>query len=89
MADDWFRKTSWTREDREDFFERLSRSRKYNRAQYLRIQASYLAENGNIELLNAALELLEMLFTQYPDRTEMALAYASKGRVFASPWKSV
>lgn len=40
--DDWFRRRTWTREDREDFRKRLSRARPHNRAQYARIQAGYL-----------------------------------------------
>ncbi|MBK9529265.1 MAG: hypothetical protein IPO41_13355 [Acidobacteria bacterium] len=78
MADDWFRKVSWTDGERNDFFERLNRSRKYNRAQYLRIQASHLAGNKDLASLSAALDLLEILFTDYPERTEMASAYLQK-----------
>ncbi len=82
MADDWFRKTSWSDEERLDFFERLNRSRKHNRAQYLRIQASSLAAGNNTESLTAALELLEILFTEYPERTELASAYLQKADCF-------
>jgi tetratricopeptide (TPR) repeat protein len=55
----WFRRTTWTDEDRIDFNARLSRARKYNRPQYLRIQACHLADAGNHV---AALELLEQFF---------------------------
>ena len=55
-SDDWFRRTTWTDEDRVDFHARLKRSRKCNRPQYLRIQAVHLADVGNHA---AALEVLD------------------------------
>lgn len=55
-SDDWFRRTTWTDDDRTDFSDRLKRARKYNRPQYLRIQAVHLADAGNDV---AALELLD------------------------------
>jgi len=79
MPEDWFRKTSWTKEDSDDFFAHLKRARPYNRSQYLRIQASYLAGVGTNELTQRALALLEILFVDYPDRLEMACAYLQKG----------
>jgi hypothetical protein len=40
MADDWYRRKTWTAEDREEFFTRLRRSRgAFHKAQYARIQA--------------------------------------------------
>ena len=50
------RRTNWTAADRGDFIRRLKRERKYNRYQYLRIQAIHLVDAGNHV---AALELLE------------------------------
>jgi tetratricopeptide (TPR) repeat protein len=58
-SDDWFRRTTWTDDDRIDFSDRLQRARKFNRPQYLRIQASHLAGAGNHV---AALELLDQFF---------------------------
>ncbi len=55
-SDELFRRTTWTDEDRVDFNARLRRARKYNRPQYLRIQALHLAEVGNHD---AAIELLD------------------------------
>lgn len=78
MSEDWFRKTTWTGSDEEDFFSRLNRSRKHNRSQYLRIQASHLAGVGVPSTTEAALQLLEILFAQYPDGMEMASAYLQK-----------
>lgn len=55
-SDDWYRRTTWTDDDRADFNARLRRARKHNRPQYLRIQAVHLADAGNH---TAALELLD------------------------------
>jgi len=84
MSQDWFRKTSWTSSDSEDFFARLKRSREYNRSQYLRIQASHLADVGTHELTLSALSLLEILLENYPDRFQMACAYLQKAECLSS-----
>ena len=55
-SDDWFRRTTWTDDDRTDFNVRLKRARRHNRPQYLRIQAVHLSGAGNHA---AALELLD------------------------------
>ncbi|WP_152351898.1 hypothetical protein [Brachybacterium subflavum] len=43
---DWFRSTTWTTEDAEQFELRLGRARPHNRAQYLRIQGVHLEREG-------------------------------------------
>jgi hypothetical protein len=74
--DDWFRRTTWSAADQEDFFARLKRSKtSTNKAQYLRIQAVHLAEAG---LHAAALGLLDILFRDFPDRLELASAHLQK-----------
>lgn len=83
MSQDWFRKTTWTKSDEEDFLIRLKRTRSYNRSQYLRIQAFHLAESENPDLCKHALVLLDALFTEYPDRTELAMAYLQKAECLA------
>jgi tetratricopeptide (TPR) repeat protein len=75
MGEEWFRKTSWTSEESEDFFTRLKRSRQFSRSQYLRIQASHLAHAGTRHLTLEAMTLLDLLFEEYPDQLEMASAY--------------
>lgn len=75
---DWFRKTSWTLEDRQDFFAHLNRSRRRNRGQYLRIQAVHLQKVGTPEALEAALELLALMLSEYPDPSQLAPAYQQK-----------
>lgn len=51
MEDEWFRSPGWSEADRADFEARLARSRKYNRAQYLRIKG--LALSGAVEVAGA------------------------------------
>jgi tetratricopeptide (TPR) repeat protein len=73
---EWFRRTTWSDADREDFNARLKRSRGVgNKAQYLRIQAGHLADAG---LHAAAIELLDRLFAEFPRRIELAQAHAQK-----------
>ncbi|RYF16223.1 MAG: hypothetical protein EOO30_11740 [Comamonadaceae bacterium] len=77
---EWFRATTWTEEHRSRFFARLARSRtSFNRAQYLRIQAFTLGEAGHPE---AALELLNLLVTEYPESSQLALAHEHRGAIY-------
>lgn len=73
---EWFRRITWSDADREEFNARLKRSRgEGNRAQYLRIQAGHLAEAGHHA---AAIELLDRLFAEFPERIQLAQAHAQK-----------
>jgi tetratricopeptide (TPR) repeat protein len=84
MANDWFRKTTWSEADQVYFFARLKRCRTaYNKAQYLRIQASHLEGAGLHEMLNAALELLDKMFAEFPEQTQLASAYSQKASCLA------
>ena len=76
MASDWYRRKVWTTQDEDDFLARLKRSRsRFHRAQYLHIQAGELIETG-IELnLQAALKLLELVLTDYPEPSQLAITY--------------
>lgn len=74
--DDWYRRTTWSDADQRDFRKRLHRSRGLDsKAQYLRIQASYLADAGRHA---AALSLLEELLTECPVKLQLAQAYLQK-----------
>ncbi len=64
---DWYRKKTWTEIDKEDFYTRLGRARKDNRAQYLKIQAIELIETKEIKYLEIAETLLNKLLTDYSD----------------------
>jgi len=79
--DDWFRRTTWTELDADEFFARNRRSRSaFKKAQYMRIQAETLLDTGNRNLATAALELLKQSFREFPDTTDCALAYDAAGR---------
>jgi tetratricopeptide (TPR) repeat protein len=74
---EWFRRTTWSNADREDFDARLKRSRGAgNKAQYLRIQAQHLAEAGQHEV---AIELLDRMLAEFPERIQIAQAHTQKG----------
>ncbi|MGH7352381.1 MAG: tetratricopeptide repeat protein [Candidatus Methylomirabilales bacterium] len=78
MASEWYRRTTWTKDDQADFEARLARARKQNRAQYLRIQASHLMEAANPALTSAALELLNRMLAEYPSDIQVAQAHAQR-----------
>jgi len=78
--DDWYRRSSWTEADRLEFYQRLKRSRgSYHKAQYARIQASYLAGAGHIE---PAIDLLNRLFVEFPHESQLAQAHLQKAQCF-------
>jgi len=73
---EWFRRSTWTDQDRQEFNARLARSRaSSSKSQYLRIQASHLADAG---LHAAAIELLDRLLADYPEKIEIASAHLQK-----------
>ena len=76
----WFRRTSWTEEDQQDFFAHLQRARRYNRAQYLQIQASCLLATGLPRDAASAIELLDILLRDHPDSVETEGAHGLKAR---------
>jgi hypothetical protein len=66
-SEEWFRNKAWTESVATDFEVRLKRSRgTYNKAQYLRIQASYLLNSADIDTQLAGIELMERLLNDYP-----------------------
>jgi tetratricopeptide (TPR) repeat protein len=74
--EDWYRRKTWTEADRMEFDARLKRSRgSGNKAQYLRIQALYLADAGHDE---SAIELLDRMFAEIPDRIDLTQAHYQK-----------
>lgn len=65
--DDWYRNTTWNTEIEADFEARLKRSRgTFNKAQYLRIQASYLLDSPVKENQRKGVELMERLIKDFP-----------------------
>lgn len=74
--DEWFRKTTWNDSDAQEFSARLVRSRsKFHKSQYLRVQAYTLAQTGSEKHAHAALELLNRLFEEFPEPSELSLAH--------------
>jgi tetratricopeptide (TPR) repeat protein len=77
MSDDWYRRTTWTQTDEDEFFARLNRSRgQFHKAQYLRIQAHYLQK----EFPEEALKLLELIIEEYPEPFELSSTYLQKAQ---------
>jgi hypothetical protein len=65
--DDWYRQTTWDDEIEADFEARLKRSRgAFNKAQYLRIQASYLLDSSDKKNQSVGLTLMERLIKDFP-----------------------
>ena len=84
MANDWYRKTTWSEADQADFFAHLKRSRTaYSKAQYLRIQACHLEDVGSPEFLKASLTLLDKLLAEFPELSQLASAYGQKASCLA------
>lgn len=80
MTTDWFRKETWSATDKADFEARLKRSRgTYNKSQYLRIQAYHL-QHASPPLYSAALELLDRVFNEFRDDSQIASAYLQKAQ---------
>ncbi|MFC0019522.1 tetratricopeptide repeat protein [Roseibacillus persicicus] len=74
-SDDWFRRKTWSEEDEAEFFTRLKRSRgQFHKAQYLRIQATYLED----EYPEIALRLIAMVIEEYPEPFELPQAFLQK-----------
>ncbi len=74
--DDWYRRSTWTELDEEEFFARLDRSRdRYHRAQYLRIQAVHLYQSG---LHAEALRLLDHLVGHEAEPSQLAWAHQER-----------
>ncbi|MFD0975374.1 hypothetical protein [Salinimicrobium gaetbulicola] len=63
----WYTKNTWTKEDEEEFYIRLKRSREYNRPQYLKTQAFALIETKKSKLLDVAESLINQLLKEYPN----------------------
>jgi tetratricopeptide (TPR) repeat protein len=73
---EWFSRASWTDADREDFNAHLKRCRgAWSKAQDLNVQAIHLAKAGHHA---GAIELLDRLFAEFPERILLAQAHAQK-----------
>ena len=83
MADDWFRRKTWTVRDRDEFFTRLKRSRgSFHKAQYARIQAYKLITTRKRDAYTAALELLDMILAEWREDAQLASVYDHRAECF-------
>lgn len=83
MAEDWFRRKTWTPKDREEFFARLRRSRgAFHKAQYARIQAYVLLETRTAAGYKAALELLDMILAEWREDAQLAAVFHHQAECF-------
>jgi tetratricopeptide (TPR) repeat protein len=76
--DDWYRNKDWSAATEAAFRDKLSRSRS-SRAQYLRIQANYLAD----DYPRAALELIEEYF-QTGDAFDVPMAFCTQAQAYCN-----
>ena len=66
-TDDWYRNTTWDDKIEADFEARLKRSRgAFNKAQYLRIQASYLLDSSDTTTQKIGVRQMERLINDFP-----------------------
>lgn len=66
-TEEWCRNTNWDSDIESAFEVRLKRSRgAYNKAQYLRIQATYLLESSDMNTQLVGVKLMERLIRDYP-----------------------
>ena len=62
----------------------MKRAQKFNRPQYLRIQAQTLYRTNDAKLLKVALDLLQKYFEEYPDnKIERSSAYKLMGDIYS------
>jgi hypothetical protein len=76
---DWFRSPSWDPPTAADFERRLRRARPHNRAQYTRVQATYLLQAVDAVTREAGRDLLRRVIDEYPDSIEAKAAWEQLG----------
>jgi len=82
----WYKRTSWSKEDREDYFSHLKKARG-NAPIYIQIQAEILQQSGDTRLIDAALELLEISIKEWPNDLLLPQIYLQKAQCLASQGK--
>jgi len=79
----WYRRHTWTKTDEEEFFAKLRRAHKDQRAQYLKIQAMELIRTKKSKLLNIAEMLLNKVVSDFPDNNlEKSPVLNSLGEIY-------
>jgi hypothetical protein len=80
---DWYRSTAWDAQIEAGFEERLRRARPANRAQYIRVQATYLLESPDLGTREAGRGLLQRVMAEYPDDLDARTAMEQLGSSLA------
>ena len=80
---DWYRSPAWDAQIEAGFEERLRRARPANRAQYIRIQATYLLESPDLGVREAGRGLLQRVIAEYPDDVQAKAAMEQLGSSLA------
>jgi tetratricopeptide (TPR) repeat protein len=83
VPDDWFRSPDWNAQAEQEFEERLSRARPFNRPQYLRIKALALIHRGGEAEARGARELLVRVIETYPESLDVVMAHEHLGELDA------
>jgi hypothetical protein len=77
--DKWFRSPAWDAQIAAAFEQRLRRARRYNHAQYIRIQATHLLSSPDPQVRQAGRGLLRRLVTRFPDELNAKMAMEQLG----------
>jgi hypothetical protein len=77
--DKWFRSPAWDAQIAAAFEQRLRRARRYNHAQYIRIQATHLLSSPDPRVREAGRGLLRRVITTFPDGSEARTAMEQLG----------
>jgi hypothetical protein len=73
-TEDWYRNETWNSEIEEAFEARLKRSRgAYYKAQYMRIQASYLLSSKKSDIQNIGVILMKRMINDFPTETSSTI----------------
>jgi tetratricopeptide (TPR) repeat protein len=79
----WYKRTTWTNADREDFLSRLKRARQ-NTPLYLQMQAEALQQTGDPKLIEAALELINNYIENWSSDLALPQIYLQKAECLAT-----
>jgi tetratricopeptide (TPR) repeat protein len=83
--EDWYRLKTWSLADQEAFWTRFNRSRSVSsRTQYLLIQAGCLLSVGSIDLVAAALALVDRVLHDYADDTFLSDAHHTRAQCLSA-----
>jgi tetratricopeptide (TPR) repeat protein len=83
-AQGWYRHSTWTQADQEDFYTHLKRARSSNRGRYLRAQATILEGTSSRAEQEGALALLDLLLGEYSSPAEREMGYLLRARCLES-----